>query len=639
MSKLVNRFLTEYAAEKDLEKRLDLIIDFFNYYNYSHFTKISVLLKKEQKIFRDINHYDGLALIGIIFTYSFFEKGDFEKVEEELNRVLAIYDQINLPRIKSQILNFQAFLHSHQGNYDRAFEYCFASIKEGELDVNKKYNFWSHFTLGVFYFDLKDYPNAEKCFFEGINGFRKYDNQYGAARCETGLSSLYIEQGNYDKAEALLKNALNYYDGVGETPGKARSLTNLAVISRKKGELKDALDYFKQSLVMRKKVNHMQGIATSLNDIADVLLDLKAYKKAEKYLIESLRTSESIMNKAKLYRAHHLLSKLYRETNEPWKSLHHYDLYEQLKSEVVGEIANNKIKALQTRMLNEKSEQEKEIERLKNIELKRVFAVVEHQIKSITDSINYARRIQMGILPNETTLNTSLKDYFVLYRPKDIVSGDFYWCESVFSKYHNAHLDLVAVVDCTGHGVPGAFMSMLAYNLLNQALKEPSINFPADVLNYVTMELPRILKSQSESENINDGMDVALCVFDYANSKLFFSGARRPLWIVRNGKNEVEEIKASLNWIGGQVKQNQKFVNHEIRFNKGDTFYMFSDGFPDQFNELSNKKLTSRKFKSLILDIQSLSMKEQANYLDRFITNWRGSVEQIDDILVIGIRI
>ena len=290
-------------------------------------------------------------------------------------------------------------------------------------------------------------------------------------------------------------------------------------------------------------------------------------------------------------------------------------------------------------MLNEKAEKEKEIERVKNAELKEVYAVIEEQIKSITDSINYAQRIQMGILPSKKVLTSALKDYFVFYQPKDIVSGDFYWCDSVFSSLHHSELSLIAAVDCTGHGVPGAFMSMLAYNLLNQALKESQVNYPSDVLNFLKSELPKILKAQNQEESIRDGMDMALCVFDWFNSKLYFSGAHRPLWIIRKGKNELEEIKATWTGISGLIEDGRPFVNHEIHLNKGDTFYIFTDGYADQFNGQTGKKLTTKKFKNLLLEIQEWSMNEQATYLKNYTMGWRGAQQQIDDILVIGIRV
>jgi len=258
--------------------------------------------------------------------------------------------------------------------------------------------------------------------------------------------------------------------------------------------------------------------------------------------------------------------------------------------------------------------------------------VIERKNKDITDSINYAKRIQQAILPPKETMQKLFPQSFVLYKPKDIVSGDFYWVEQ-YGQYH-----FIAAVDCTGHGVPGAFMSIVGHNLLNQAVNEHGIGRPAVILNEMNKNLFKQFSQQSEALTVRDGMDIAICAVDPKNKKLQYAGANNPLWIIRN--NELIQVKADKQPIGTYIGDGLKpFVNHEIELQKGDLIYIFSDGYADQFGGPQGKKFKYKSFQKLLLDNCNLSMDQQCSILDNSIEEWRGDLEQVDDILVIGIRI
>jgi serine phosphatase RsbU (regulator of sigma subunit) len=255
--------------------------------------------------------------------------------------------------------------------------------------------------------------------------------------------------------------------------------------------------------------------------------------------------------------------------------------------------------------------------------------IIEEKNKDITDSINYAKRIQNAILASKEIKYKIFPDAFVLFRPKDIVSGDFYW----FSEKNGKRL--IAACDCTGHGVPGALMSMIGNNILNQVVNERGITSPDEVLNMLHKEVKKTLK-QDENTDTKDGMDVALLSFT-SETEIEYAGAQRPVWIIR-GK-ALEEIKAIKISIGGQnYGEEVQFVKHSLSLSKGDTVYIFSDGYADQFNTL-DKKLLTKKFKEILQSIQHLAMPEQEKYLNDFIEKWKGNLEQTDDILVIGIKI
>jgi serine phosphatase RsbU (regulator of sigma subunit) len=249
----------------------------------------------------------------------------------------------------------------------------------------------------------------------------------------------------------------------------------------------------------------------------------------------------------------------------------------------------------------------------------------------VMDSVNYAKRIQEAILPDKREIAQHLPESFILFKPRDIVSGDFYW----FTQ--SAGQSIIAAVDCTGHGVPGAFMSMIGNTLLNQIVNEKEITEPAQILTLLNEKVNTSLKQNQLDSESRDGMDIAICAFSADKTSMQYAGANRPLYLVRGG--ELQEVKASKFPIGGLDYDIPKiFVNHVIPLQKGDSVYISTDGYADQFSP-ADSKLMTRKFKELLLSGETKSMEEQGVFLGEFIEKWRGPVEQTDDVLVIGIKV
>jgi len=251
--------------------------------------------------------------------------------------------------------------------------------------------------------------------------------------------------------------------------------------------------------------------------------------------------------------------------------------------------------------------------------------------KSITDSIEYAKRIQTAVLPSNDFAKEVLPEHFILFRPRDIVSGDFYW----FTKKDN--LLVIIAADCTGHGVPGAFMSMLGVSFLNEIVNRHDVSTAGAILTQLRADVKKTLGQEGKEGEAKDGMDIALCIVDLENMKMQYAGAYNPLYICRN--NELIEVKADRMPIGIYIKEKESFTNNEIDLEKGDTFYLFSDGYSDQFGGEDGQKFKSKNFKELLLEIYHKPMAEQREILNTKIDKWRGRWEQVDDIIILGIRV
>lgn len=266
-----------------------------------------------------------------------------------------------------------------------------------------------------------------------------------------------------------------------------------------------------------------------------------------------------------------------------------------------------------------------------NKDLELAYRNIEEQKSNIEDSIHYAKRIQTAILPTSKQIYESFKDHFVLYKPKDIVSGDFYWSAKKGNK------DIFVVADCTGHGVPGAFMSMIGNTLLNKIVNTNNITKPNEVLDNLRDEVIKSLNQKGSDHESKDGMDVVYCSIDMKKMTADFAGANNPLFLVRDG--ELHIYKGDKQPVGYFIAGIRPFTNRHIKLKKGDQIYLFTDGYQDQFGGDHDRKFMTKNFKTLLTDIADNDSSEQKEKLDNTIENWMVNSRQIDDILVVGIKI
>jgi len=266
-----------------------------------------------------------------------------------------------------------------------------------------------------------------------------------------------------------------------------------------------------------------------------------------------------------------------------------------------------------------------------NLLLEEQKAEIEKQKEEITDSIKYAKRIQTAILPSNELASEILPEHFILFRPRDIVSGDYYWMNKVGNKV------IVVAADCTGHGVPGAFMSMLGVSFLNEIVNKNNVYQANLILNHLRAAVKKTLGQTGKEGEAKDGMDIAICVIDMETKMMEYAGAYNPLYLFRDG--ELIETKADKMPIGIYIREKESFTLHEMQLQKGDTFYICSDGYADQFGGPDGGKFKSRPFKRLLGELQPMNMADQRTRLNRIIDDWRGEIDQIDDIIILGVRI
>ncbi|OFX32863.1 MAG: hypothetical protein A2X08_00380 [Bacteroidetes bacterium GWA2_32_17] len=572
-------------------------------------------------------------------------------------------------------------LYMEQGDYPKALEYYFKGLKIAEKFGNKKGIARNIGNIGSVYMQQGDYPKALEYYFKVLKTFEEIGDKGQISTILGNIGIGYWYQGDYPKALEYYFKALKMHDELGNKNRIATDYGNIGSVYHAQKDYPKALEYYFKALKMSEEIEDEGKITIWLNNIGSLYTTLKKYDEAEKYLLKSLSIAEQISSLDDVKLSHQHLSELYEALGKLAKELFHYKKYITTRDSIFNN--ENIKKTVQAQMNYEfdkkeavtKAEQDKkdviavgEKQKQKIItysvsgglffvllfaffifrgyrqkqkaniiitqqkhEVERKNQIIEEKNKDITDSINYAKRIQQATLPNKKEIYSALTNCFILFKPKDIVSGDFYF----FHK--NNQSAFIAAADCTGHGVPGAFMSIIGSEKLNDAVLQSTDT--SEILKLLNKGIKISLRQSDSNESTRDGMDIALCYVDTENNIVKYAGANRPIWIIRKGHTEVEEKKATKTAIGGLTDDNQHFDTHELKLQQGDTFYIFSDGFADTFGGQEEKKLTTKKFKEILLSIQDKTMKEQEQHLNNFIENWKDGTEQADDILVIGVRL
>ncbi len=613
------------------------------------------------------------ALNNIGFAYG--EKGNISKKLEFYTKSLEIQEEIGNELGMANSYNNMAVLFKDQGNISRALEYHYKSMKLNEKNGNKRGVAISLNNIARIYEDQKDINKALEYYFQSLKIREEIKDKNLISIVLNNIGEIYRVQNDTSKAFEYFNRSLKLREEIGWKEGIGTSYGNIGKVYWDQKNYPKALVAFEKSYDIFKEIEHKQGMATSTSNIGNIEFINGKINDAEKHGQYSLELSREIGYPENIQRAAFLLSNVYEKEQKGMPALEMYKLYILMRDSINNEETQKANAQLQARFIYEKQKsiddiendkliaiekkekekqqiftyatatilllvvvflyfvfnrlkitrkQKTQIEKQKNeVENQRDVIKIAH--KEITDSISYAKRIQNAILPPARIVKEYLEDSFILYNPKDVVAGDFYWMRHVDKKI------LFAAADCTGHGVPGAMVSVVCNNALNRSVREYGITDPGEILNKTRDIVVR--EFEKSDQEVNDGMDIALCVLE--GSTLTYAGAYNPLWIIRNG--ELLETKANRFPIG-LSRNPQPYTTHTIKLEKDDVLYIFTDGFVDQFGGQYGKKYKANNFKNLLLDIYSKPMAEQRNLINESFEHWRGHLEQVDDICIIGVR-
>jgi len=613
------------------------------------------------------------ALHNIGYYYS--QKGDITIAMDYYLQSLKIQKDIGNDIGIADGLNNIASLFERQGNIPEALERYYKALEIYEK-LNEKEGIAIAFSnIGRIFEEMGDFEKGLEFLFKSLTFREEFGDKKGIATCLNNIGYNYSEQGDSSKALEYMFRAIEISKDIGYKEGLASTYGNIGFIYLQNGDREKAMEYYNKSFLIFDELDYKMGIANALINIGDAELKEGNIKSAQKYANQSLKLANEMGFPENIKNAAALLSKVYEAEERGMDALKMYKLYyamrdsinnresmranaeqqvkyEYDKKKVIDDAERDKMIAI------EKEEKEKQriitfstigilllvvvflfiiFNRLKitrkqktvievqKVEVEKQRDVIKVAHKEITDSISYAKRIQKAILPPDRIVKEHLGDHFILYKPKDVVAGDFYWMRKTEDKV------LFAAADCTGHGVPGAMVSVVCNNALNRSVRDYGLSDPGKVLDK-TREIV-VREFEKSDDEVKDGMDIALCMI--SGNELHYAGAYNPLWIVRNG--EIIEAKANRFPVGLSLNA-QPYTTHTIKLEKGDVIYVFTDGFVDQFGGDDGKKFKSRQFKSVLSEIASKEMSEQKRLLDDIFEKWRGDLEQVDDVCVIGMR-
>lgn len=565
-------------------------------------------------------------------------------------------------------------IYNAKGNYDLALR----NLQESydvyqELGNLKQMNIVMN-SMGNTHLGNDDYPKAlvsfRKCYQIGV----ELNDTSAMALASFGIGNIFGTLEQNDSAMKYLNFALPVFSKMNNTSAEALTYTLIGQLLNNQKKHPESLKALEKAMGLFEKINFQYGIGAvyqsmgkTYYDSGDKQSSLKNYLKA--FDVHSKRNAHDNMKETCKE-----LSAVYKDLGDYKSALVYHELFMVYKDSVFNQHSRKQLLEIETQYQTKNKEKEIELKNLAleksnnevksrtfilwifigvsfiflimaffvyrqykqkkiaNIRIMKQKDIIEAKNKSITDSIKYAQYIQGSILPDDDMTYSLLRESFVLYKPKDIVSGDFYWIVAVDNYVY------AAVVDCTGHGVPGAFMSMVGYNALNNSLKQMQTPGTAQVLAFLQQEVRELFRQNYNSANVRDGMDISLVRIDRKNMKLQFSGANNPVCCVRNGQFiETKGDKVAIS--AHNENNNVVFTQHELAVEKGDAFYLFSDGYIDQFGGPKGKKFKYKQFQELMIKAHQLPMNEQKKVFNDTVKSWQGNLEQIDDILVIGFRI
>jgi len=630
--------------------------------------------------------YLGKAYLSIARAY--YSKAENEKALVYLNKAFLIFESTKNSEFLSNTYNTYANLYVDIANYEKALNYNLKALKIREESKDLSGASSSLINIGKVYYALGNLIKAKEYYLKSLEIKEKIGDFDGQGSCYNNLANVAIDKKEYTQALQYLEKALEIKTKAGNKRGTSYALNGLGTVYSALKNYSKAREYYIKSYEIKKELSDHRGIAGAVSNIGTTYFFSGNYEEAINYFKIGIEEAEIAGAKDIKLSFYQNIAESYLKMKEYKNAAEAYANVLDLKDSILSVETAKSMQEMQSKFDFEKQEkeikilkQEKEIQALdvartklikngfiigfmfllliafvifnryqvkqkanakleiqkqeivrQHNELNIAYSQIETKNKDITDSIKYAKRLQEAILPIADFQKQFHENAFIFYRPKDIVSGDFYWMAKKENKI------LIAAVDCTGHGVPGAFMSIVGHNLLNQAVNEHNIVKPSDILNELNKGITNTLRQYEDEATVKDGMDIALCCINTDTLEVEYAGAYNPLWIIKD--NNLSEIKADKFPVGAFVGEKiNQFTNHKIQMQKGDMIYMFTDGYADQFGGPKGKKFKYKQLQQLITESKDKTMPEQKILLENAFSQWIGSFEQVDDVLIIGIRL
>lgn len=579
------------------------------------------------------------------------------------------------PRGLSTACNNLGLVYYSLGDIELALSYYNRALKIREETGDRHGMGNTYSNLGLLYQAQNDTIKSLEYYRKSLTVREEIDDQEGIAQSLNNIGTIYLDYGNYDSTMYYYRHSYATSESISDERGMSLALSNMANVYRLQGELDTALYYNYQTLAIRERINFLTGIANTTCKIGELYTYIGKPDSALKYAEWSMKVSEKLGYAEQIMNAAMILSQVYEKQGDGMKALSYFKMYIEHRDKINNEKTRAATSKQQLTYEYEKQKAIDDAAHLKELEVEQqrqakqkiilaatigglilvlaflVFIVnrlrltrkqkaiieqqkqvvenaheqLEQKNREILDSINYAKRIQNAILPSQRIVQQSLPESFIMYRPKDIVAGDFYWME----RKNNSLL--FAVADCTGHGVPGALVSVICNNGLNRSVREFNLTDPGKVLEK-TRDIV-IGEFEKSDDDVKDGMDISLC--SITGSTLQWAGANNGLWIIRGP--ELIEFKPNKQPIG-KYSENRPFITHVFDLLKGDLLYMYSDGYADQFGGGKGKKFKASQLKEVLLSIRTESLGRQKQILEDRFDAWKGELEQLDDVCIWGMR-
>lgn len=598
-----------------------------------------------------------------------WQTGSYSKGILYANAGLKIAREHHLRKMEAHLLNNLGIIYDYEGHYPEALESYFDALKIQEKIKDKQGEAYTLSNIGLIYSNQNNNDEALIFHQRSLAIRKKINYRPGIAASYNNIGICYLNDKDFSKALFYFTRSRDMDTEMNDSIGLMDDLNNIGICYMKTDRVDQALKTFDECLKLRIHFNDQFGVSKAYNNIGTCYTILEKYDKAEEAFLKGLEIGQRIGGKESIWYAYENLSEIYEARKDYQKAFKYMQL--AIKEKEEWNSASSIRKETETK-LNYQFEKKSERERLKRVkkdvedqerrkqsqillwsmfsiiflivifllilfrrwkiatEQKRIIEHQRHEVQEknneIMDSINYAQRIQTAILPSEETLTKEFNNYALMFQPKDIVAGDFYWIQTTDDNV------FFAVADCTGHGVPGAFMSLLCHNALNRSIVEYNCKEPGKILNQ-TREI--IVTEFAKSQlNMRDGMDISLCAWNKATGTFTWAGANNPLWLIKASDGNLTEIKGDKQPVGNHHLFNE-FTTHQLSIETGTRLFLFSDGIPDQFGEESGKKFKTKRLRDLIMETRHLSVAAQKHSIQENFNRWKGSVDQIDDVCLL----